>query len=297
MTGRWYKGNLHTHTNNSDGDSPPDVVAAWYRDAGYDFLALTDHDLVTLPDDPDKASGPMTLIRGQELTAGDIHMNALGTSRVLEPVQAPTERMTLQSNVDIVRDAGGIPSINHPNFRWAVRQTDIESVSGIGLFEVHNAAPETNNAGGRPGHLPTEELWDGLLTLGKRMTAIAVDDAHEFSVWGHCYRNPGRAWVHVFAESNAEADLLTALGSGASYASTGVEAETIDYRADGISIDVITEWDRAYRTSFIGCGGVLLDVVDGPHPRYRIGGSEGYVRARIDDSDGHTAWLQPHFLD
>ncbi|HYC92718.1 MAG TPA: hypothetical protein VEO54_26150 [Thermoanaerobaculia bacterium] len=36
----WLKGNLHTHTSQSDGDSPPAEVAAWYRDRGYDFLVI-----------------------------------------------------------------------------------------------------------------------------------------------------------------------------------------------------------------------------------------------------------------
>ncbi|MFV2062681.1 MAG: CehA/McbA family metallohydrolase [Chloroflexota bacterium] len=297
MARRWFKGNLHTHTSNSDGDSPPADVVAWYRDAGYDFLALTDHDVVTLPGDRHDVAGSMTLIHGQELTAGDIHMNALGARRTVEPTRAPTERLTLQANADSVRAAGGIPSINHPNFHWAVRPTDIEQVTGVHLFEVFNAGPETNDFGGRPGHPSTEELWDGLLALGKRMTAIAVDDAHDFRTWGHRCRNPGRAWVHVHAKSASQPDILEALDAGASYASTGVEAQAIEVRANGMAIDIATEWDRAYRTSFIGRGGTLLDVVDGPEPRYRFKGSEGYVRARIDDSDGHTAWLQAHFLD
>jgi hypothetical protein len=38
----WYRGNLHTHTINSDGDSPPYDVMAWYKRNGYQFLALTD---------------------------------------------------------------------------------------------------------------------------------------------------------------------------------------------------------------------------------------------------------------
>lgn len=42
----WYRGNLHTHTLWSDGDALPDTVVAWYRDNGYQFLALTEHDLV-----------------------------------------------------------------------------------------------------------------------------------------------------------------------------------------------------------------------------------------------------------
>lgn len=39
----WYRGNLHAHTLWSDGDAFPEQVVGRYRDAGYDFLALTDH--------------------------------------------------------------------------------------------------------------------------------------------------------------------------------------------------------------------------------------------------------------
>ncbi len=39
----WWKGNTHTHTWWSDGDSPPETVAAWYRERGYHFLVLSDH--------------------------------------------------------------------------------------------------------------------------------------------------------------------------------------------------------------------------------------------------------------
>lgn len=40
---RWFKGNLHTHSLWSDGDDFPESIIAWYRDAGYDFVALSDH--------------------------------------------------------------------------------------------------------------------------------------------------------------------------------------------------------------------------------------------------------------
>lgn len=39
----WYKGNLHTHTTNSDGAYAPEETIALYKSKGYDFLALTDH--------------------------------------------------------------------------------------------------------------------------------------------------------------------------------------------------------------------------------------------------------------
>ena len=44
---RWFKGNTHTHTLNSDGDSTPDDVVRWYREQRYHFLVLTDHNIVT----------------------------------------------------------------------------------------------------------------------------------------------------------------------------------------------------------------------------------------------------------
>jgi len=45
-TARWLKGNLHTHTLWSDGDDFPDMVADWYKRNGYDFLAISDHNIL-----------------------------------------------------------------------------------------------------------------------------------------------------------------------------------------------------------------------------------------------------------
>lgn len=43
----WWKGNLHTHTLWSDGDQFPEVVAQWYVENGYNFLALSDHNVLS----------------------------------------------------------------------------------------------------------------------------------------------------------------------------------------------------------------------------------------------------------
>ncbi|WP_034044498.1 PHP domain-containing protein [Wocania ichthyoenteri] len=40
---QWYKGNLHTHSYWSDGDEFPEVIMDWYKNNGYQFVALTDH--------------------------------------------------------------------------------------------------------------------------------------------------------------------------------------------------------------------------------------------------------------
>jgi hypothetical protein len=47
---RWFKGNLHTHTLWSDGDDFPEMIAEWYRDHGYHFLALSDHNVLSNSD-------------------------------------------------------------------------------------------------------------------------------------------------------------------------------------------------------------------------------------------------------
>jgi hypothetical protein len=44
---QWFKGNTHTHTWWSDGDSPPEMAVKWYKDHGYDFLVLSDHNVLS----------------------------------------------------------------------------------------------------------------------------------------------------------------------------------------------------------------------------------------------------------
>ncbi len=297
MTARWYRGNLHTHTTNSDGDSPPEVVVAWYRDAGYDFLALTDHDVLTDPEGLRGTAGPMLLIRGEEISSGDIHVNGLGIRQQIRPSFEDSVRATIQGNVDSVRAQGGVPSVNHPNFRWLVSGDDLAALRDVRLFEIHNAGPEVSNLGGREGFPSVESTWDRLLSADHRMLGVAVDDAHHFQVWGRPYSNPGRAWMCIQADGPTESGLLAALDAGHCYASTGVELGEVVARGGELAVDIVQQWELHYRTSFIGEGGRVLDIQEGPSARYQLRPGDRYVRARIDDSDGLTAWTQPLFLD
>ena len=45
-TSQWYKGNLHTHSYWSDGDEYPEMIMDWYKSNGYDFIALSDHNIL-----------------------------------------------------------------------------------------------------------------------------------------------------------------------------------------------------------------------------------------------------------
>src|SRR5262249_7496083 len=71
---RWYKGNTHAHTVNTDGDSTPDDVARWYKEQRYNFVVLTDHNSITNVDGLNavhastEAFNPFLVIRGEEVT-------------------------------------------------------------------------------------------------------------------------------------------------------------------------------------------------------------------------------------
>jgi hypothetical protein len=81
---QWYKGNTHTHTLNSDGDSTPDDVVRWYREHGYRFLVLSDHNYLTSVDGLNAVHGAdeqFLVIKGEEvsdrLENTPLHINGL----------------------------------------------------------------------------------------------------------------------------------------------------------------------------------------------------------------------------
>lgn len=297
---RWYKGNTHAHTLNSDGDSTPDEVVRWYREHGYHFLVLTDHNFLTQVEALNALHGAnerFIVIRGEEVSDrhGEklIHVNGLNLERLVEPQGGASVAEVLQRNVDAIRAARGVPHINHPNFTWALTAEDLKRVRNDKLFEIYNGHPHVNNAGGggRPG---LEEVWDEILSSGKLLYGIAVDDAHHFKrPWDRDASLPGRGWVMVRAERLTPDAVLAALEGGDFYASTGVELS--DYRADAKSITINIKESGAtkYRVRFIGKGGRLLkEDVNNP-ATYSMRGDEMYVRAKVFDSNGRVAWTQP----
>jgi hypothetical protein len=195
--------------------------------------------------------------------------------------------------VDAIRKVNGAPHINHPNFDWAITADDLARLRNDKLFEIFNGHPMVNNLGG--GGMPgLEEVWDTVLSRGTLLYGIAVDDAHEFKRPGNPdVAGPGRGWVFVRAPRLEARAIISALERGDFYASTGVVLD--DVRADDKSMTVVvkpTEFAK-YRIQFIGKGGRLLREVTEPTATYTITGSEGYVRARVLESNGRTAWVQP----
>ena len=295
----WYKGNVHTHTTKSDGDADPEVVVEWYKNHDYDFLVLSDHNHRTIIDG---YSDDLILIPGEEVSArilgGDIpiHLNGIGISRVVEPIDAGGVVETLQANVDLITEAGGIASLNHPNASWAYDHKDIVQIEGATLLEVYNGWPGSNSEGA-PGKYSGEEIWDNVLSTGKIIYGIAVDDAHHYSDFTHTMANPGRGWIVVNAEQLTNESIIDSLIAGKFYFSTGIDIEDISMLDEGIELVISQHRDYIYNTKFIGKDGEVLKEVTGLQPKYEFSGDEEYVRASIKSSIGTRAWTQPTFLN
>lgn len=300
-SGRWFRGNTHAHTLESDGDSPPEVVAAWYKTNGYDFLVISDHNVWV---DPLELShlvdSTFLLIPGEELTTRfgttPVHVNALNIPAVIEPRTDTTLLGTVQMNVDAVRAVEGVPHINHPNFGWALPREILAQVRNNKLLEIHNAHPLVHNHGGgdSPG---MEAVWDYLLSRGQRIYGIAVDDAHHFlGEFAADRANPGRGWVTVRASKLDARELLARMEAGLFYASTGVALDSVSVGQQDLHVVIRSRGDFKFTTEFIGRDGEILKRTGDNPATYRLTGSETYVRAKVTDSGGAAAWLQPVFV-
>jgi hypothetical protein len=196
----------------------------------------------------------------------------------------------LQRNVDAVRKGGGIAAINHPNFGWAFGAAELKQIEGAMLLEIASGHPYVN----MQGPPSVESMWDELLTSGKRIWGIAVDDSHHLQrPWDTDMAPPGKGWIVVRAEKREAAAILDAIRRGDFYASTGVELESYTASAESIALKVREKNGARYRIQFIGRGGRVLQESAGAEASYAIHGDEGYVRAKVIDSNGRIAWCQP----
>lgn len=298
--GTWFKGNLHTHTLNSDGDSTPDDVVRWYREHGYNFVAITDHNYFTNVDGLNALHGAgdkFIVIKGEEVTdrfgEKPIHVNGLDPSGFITPPGGSSVVATVQNMIDAIRAARGVPSINHPNFGWAITADELGQVQRTRLFEVFNGHPTVNNLGG--GGVPgLEETWDRILSSGKLLYGIAVDDAHSFKrPEDKTAPRPGTGWVHVRVARLEPRAIVDALERGDFYSSTGVEMRAIDVSASALTLTVREERSSKYRIQFIGRQGRVLSEATTSPATYTFTGDEGYVRAKVIESNGKLAWIQP----
>jgi len=285
--GRWYRGNLHTHTTKSDGRMSPEEVTAWYAAHGYDFLSLTEHRF-RLDPEPYRRD-ELLLIPGIELDGHDrsrglYHVVGLGVDN---SIQCPPG-LGLQDTVDLVRDAGGLAVLAHPY--WSGQTSaQLRGVEGVCGMEVYNGVCEKEVGKGL-----SAVHWDDLLAAGERLWGLAVDDAHGHPPDG----DMGWGWVMVKAQALTEEAILEALEAGAFYSSSGPEIHSI--RLEGGEVTVhCSPVECVYFVCDWALGGAV-HAWGGPpltEARFRLRNrGETYLRVECVDCRGRRAWSQPIFL-
>ena len=307
----WFKGNLHTHTNKSDGDSSPETVVDWYSNNKYDFLVLSDHNHLTILD---SNQTKLLLIPGEEITLNlpyTIHINAIGIKKVIEPTLRPTKVKTLQANIDNIISSGGLAEINHPNFRWALNEKDLVQVRGAHFIEVFNGNYNTHNYGGG-GKKSVEEMWDEMLSKKIKIWGVAVDDSHHFKEEFAPHRhNPGRGWVEVFAKNLSEKNILDSMRNGYFYFSNGVKFKKINFNKEKIELSIAGDYfnkglsnslltDSKYTTQLISNEGEIIEEVNGKSVKFNLlkdNMKYTYFRTKTISSTGSMGWTQPIFFN
>jgi hypothetical protein len=290
----WFKGNLHVHTDRSDGVTPPPEVVSWYRDRGYDFLSITDHNLQSVTSELLEAVdlGGLLVLRGVEVTdrvgGRPVHLNGIGVHEVVLPQGGEDVPTVIDQNVDAVERAGGLAILNHPNglLRAAISAEEVSS-SRVEFFEVC-----CSDYLGGSGHPSTDEIWDEVLSSGRRLWGVAADDAHDF---GPESRDPGSSWVMVEARELSGSAILEALRSGAFYSTTGVLLDEVERGPERLCVRIGDYEAYGFRTEYIGEEGRVLSTSERGESCQELSRGEVYVRARVLRSDGARAWVQPLF--
>jgi hypothetical protein len=297
--GRFWRGNLHTHSTRSDGVLDPAEVCRRYRAEGYDFLALTDHfigmwDYPIVDTVPHRGNGFTTLL-GAELHAGAMangevwHLLAVGLPPDFSAPDSPdfTPHPAQETGAAIAARAvaaGAFVAIAHP--QWSgLTLADARMIDAAHAVEVYNHGCAMGCD--RPDGFAIADL---LLTEGRRLTMIATDDAH-FSEPDHF-----GGWVMVKALENEPDALLAALKRGDFYSTQGPELRDVRVEKDHVIVEssaVRSVIVQGAGTGAKGVHGTSMTRTQVPLARLR---DTPWLRVSVIDAAGRRAWSNPVFL-
>jgi hypothetical protein len=298
--GRFWRGNLHTHSTRSDGVLDPAEVCRRYQAEGYDFLALTDHFVgrygYPIVDTTGFRTNRFTTILGAELHSGAMangelwHILAVGLPPDFAPSHSPdfVPVPGQETGPEIAARAvaaGAFVAVAHP--QWSgLTLADARTITAAHAVEIYNHGCAVG--ADRPDGAA---ILDLLLTEGRRLSLIATDDAH--------FNEPDHfgGWVIVKAQENTPEALLAALKSGAFYSSQGPELRDVRLEGD----HVVVECSAAVSVVAMGHG-TGAKAVHGNSltraevPLARLNGSS-WVRVAVIDAAGNRAWSNPIWRD
>ncbi|MEO3388227.1 CehA/McbA family metallohydrolase [Mesorhizobium sp. CAU 1741] len=288
--GSFLRGNLHCHSSRSDGDPLPERVCAFYRDAGYDFVSLTDHFMErfgfpVVDTTPFRQEGFTTLM------GAELHAPGLGNGEIWHLVAnglpldfaAPAGDETAAELARRALDAGAFVSLAHPGW-YGLTLEDALALPQVHAVEVFNAICDWETGRGDGGY-----LIDQLLNRGRTTGVIATDDAHRY------HGEFCRGWVMVKATENTPDAILAALKSGAYYASQGPEIRHVEIDGDWLNVET-SPVDSVWLVGHAARSKVVMGpgIAHARLPLEKFAG--GWARLVVSDAEGRRAWSNPLHL-
>lgn len=297
--GRFWRGNLHTHSTLSDGALSPREVCRRYRAEGYDFICLTDHLIgrfgYPIADTAEFRGRAFTTIPGAELHTGQMangeiwHMLGVGLPPDFKRPEAPdfdgaNAPETGAALAARAAAAGAFVAIAHPEWN-GMTPADALTIEAAHAVEIYNhgCAVDSDRGYGTA-------MLDHLLDQGRRLSACATDDAH--------FKTPDHfgGWVMVKAPDPDPAALVAALRAGEYYASQGPRLH--DLRLDGD--EIVVECSPVERVTAAGARRAAISTHGPgmmtarlPLAPFRDG---GWLRLTVTDRHGRQGWTNPVWL-
>ncbi len=283
--GQWFKGNLHTHTTESDGACSPAENIRWHEQHGYDFVSITDHNRIT---DPAQFCDPRILtLLGTELSlgvtkgGGPSHLVACGLPADFQA--PPPDSLTPQEGIDLVSSRGAACFVAHPHWSWMTME-ELGELTGCAGIEVYNTGCDRENRTGL-----AEPYWDDLLRRGRPVWGFATDDSH--------WRTPdyGGGWIMVKAPKRSPGVILEAIKTGHFYASCGPAIQDITLEGQLLRVSCSPArsiyWSEGTRGGSVHARGE--ELLEGAE--FEVD-ARNYLRIQVVDGAGRWAWSNPFFL-
>ena len=263
-SGRFFKANLHCHSNYSDGTLTPEELKKVYKENGYSVLSITDHEGIFdhgYLDDEDFLTLPGY---EREINCTDPVVGGWNSIRTCHLCFYPKDRNNVKC---ICFD----PDFIHPHFKWMHTPELRNKVEYIGepYKKLHYDADCINeiiSEANKNGFLVTlnhlewsyelyeqfskyegmfateiynnacfeynDRYYDMLLRLGKRIYCVAADDNHNKAPVDSVNSDSCGGWVMIKADALNHKSIISSLEKGNFYASTGPEINAL-YIEDG----------------------------------------------------------------
>jgi hypothetical protein len=281
-SGKWFKGNLHMHTTRSDGRLDVAEAAAYYKQRGYDFIAITDH-RVPLNGAGVSSKLPLIVLSGIELDGVDeqgsfYHVVCIGG------VEGISRDMALMEALEKARSQGSLIILAHPH--WSGNTVADGLRHGFHGVEVYNQAAEiTIGKGYGAFH------WDAVLEQQPDMLGLATDDNH----FSDDYGPHVGGWIMVNAPELSPEVIMDSIRAGNFYSSCGPDFKTI-YIEKGNR--VVAETSPVVHTRLVGPPGrgkwrADVDRKNMTDTHFRIPDDWAFARLEIEDAMGRKAWSNP----